>query len=301
MLADELKTSFIRSTNNPFIELKGGPIEVPMDSVYMTAIVSPLAANGRKYSCQEGFNHCFVAWWFVLWHYFILVVNGVIQLTFIYYAWDVVQDEAGEYNFCHDDQYLLIICFLLFASGIIKDARETMAMWLWLYQFPPASGWEELELTLEDEDPEKAKEGEERKKKINSGMPIWYKLLVSIFVVLPKYGISVLLFLAGGTYLVRSRDREDLIINSVALFFILDIDEMLWKNLIPPEHQVITTEEIPPIRSPLSNAWLLELFTLVNGVATLLVSAAMTGGLYYLACGIEPDVYNNSTVSVPAE
>jgi len=261
----------------------------------MTAIVSPLAANAGKYSCKEGFNHCFVAWWFVIWHYFILVVNGVIQLTFIYYAWAVVQDKGGD-SFCHDDQYLLIICFLLFASGIIKDARESMAMWLWLYQFPAAPGWQELELTDEDEEKGK-KEGGERKKKINSGMPFWYKLLVSIFVVLPKYCISVLLFLAGGTYLVRSESREDLIINSVALFFILDIDEMLWKNLIPPEHQTITTEEIPKLTTPLNNAWLLEAFTLVNGVVTLLVSAAMTGGIYYLACNLESFHPDNSTVT----
>jgi len=251
----------------------------------MTAIVSPLSANGRNYEKSEtGIFRCFITWWFVFWHYMLVAFNVAIQYVFIYYAWDVVQAKDGT-MFCHEEQLLLIVCYLLFCSGIIKDTRESFAIALWLKEFPTSDTWKELEIT----------EFDDGISEITSGMTIWYKWFVIIFIVLPKISIAVLLCLVGGIYLSRSETREELILNSVALFFVMEVDEMLWANLIPTEHQRITTE-MPPIKSPLARIpWMLVLFTLVNGIATLASNGVLTAGLLMISCTMER-YHGNDTV-----
>jgi len=272
-------------SKKPFSDLVGSILDVPMDSIYMTAIISVLSADGEKYQCGSKF--CFISWWTALWHYFLLVVNVVIQLVFISFAWQMVLEEPRD-TACHQQQLLLFVCFILFTIGINKDIRETILMSLWVKEFPTSEEVEELEYV----------EKEDGEKELISGIPMWYKLFVVFFVLLPKAGLALLLWLVGGVYLVRSDSVETLILNSVALFFVMEIDEMIWKNLIPTEHQLITIEEFPAMKSPLKRVkYLLVLYTFLNGITTFLLNFACASGLYVISCTSERfHDYSNQTV-----
>jgi len=229
-----------------------------------------------------------MAWWNPLWHYFLMMLNVIVQLIFIYIGWCVVVNERRD-TACHENQALLFICFVLFTIGINKDVRETLYMLLWVKEFPTSEELEELEYV----------EKEDGEKELMSGMPTWYKVFVVIFVLIPKFMVAVLLWLVGGVYLARSDSSETLILNSVALYFIMEIDEMIWKNLIPTEHQIITTERFPSIKSPLARVkWVLVLYTFLNGIISFIMNFVLTAVLYTGSCSSEWfHEYSNETLT----
>jgi len=73
---------------------------------------------------------------------------------------------------------------------------------------------------------------------------------------------------------------------------------MIWKNLIPTEHQLITIEEFPAMKSPLKRVkYLLVLYTFLNGITTFLLNFACASGLYVISCTSERfHDYSNQTV-----
>jgi len=78
----------------------------------------------------------------------------------------------------------------------------------------------------------------------------------------------------------------------------MEIDEVIWKNLIPTEHQLITVEEFPAIKSPLTRRkWMLKMYTFLNGVITFLLNVSFTTGLYLFSCTSEKfhEEYSNHT------
>merc|ERR1711972_183020 len=65
-----------------------------------------------------------------------------------------------------------------------------------------------------------------------AGMPLHWKIASTIVVWMPKALIWKLTAQAGVTFLLDTAGIEDIIVNSVALTFILGIDEMMFQNLM---------------------------------------------------------------------
>lgn len=59
------------------------------------------------------------------------------------------------------------------------------------------------------------------------------RVLIWVVILIPKFFICVYLGLMGGRWLFASTSLQDLILNSLALAFILDIDGLLFKALFP--------------------------------------------------------------------
>jgi len=75
--------------------------------------------------------------------------------------------------------------------------------------------------------------------------------------------------LFGTSWLMHSSSNQELIINSVAIFFITHIDEMIYKSFIPsPISRAI--EEIPPLHWPVDdNGLCVVCSTLFGGILQL--------------------------------
>ncbi|CAE7407178.1 unnamed protein product [Symbiodinium necroappetens] len=72
-----------------------------------------------------------------------------------------------------------------------------------------------------------------------AGMPLAWKIINIFLVVLPKLLLWSLTAQAGITFLMETSTIDDLVVNSVALAFILQIDELLCSELMPETNRAI--------------------------------------------------------------
>merc|ERR1711939_1148570 len=52
-----------------------------------------------------------------------------------------------------------------------------------------------------------------------------HKILIMILIVMPKLCIGVFFAVAGGRYIIASDDEENIILNTMSVNFVLDLDE----------------------------------------------------------------------------
>merc|ERR1712038_781992 len=80
-----------------------------------------------------------------------------------------------------------------------------------------------------------------------SGLTPAYKTFSLLFIVLPKIGLAIALLVYGTGYVMASEETADLLLNSLALIFIVEIAEILYAFLIPgPLMDVLA--DLPPVR-----------------------------------------------------
>merc|ERR1719265_557372 len=71
------------------------------------------------------------------------------------------------------------------------------------------------------------------------------KVAVSTMVLMPKLLIGICFIYIGIFFLGTSRSNTDLLLNSLACSFVLDIDELIFKNFTPQPLQDLI-QDIPP-------------------------------------------------------
>merc|ERR1719375_1254568 len=59
------------------------------------------------------------------------------------------------------------------------------------------------------------------------------RAMVYTFVILPKVGVSILLLLIGTMWLAATDSFADLVLNAIALEFVIHIDELLFEAMLP--------------------------------------------------------------------
>mmetsp|Transcript_1457 Transcript_1457/g.4956 ORF Transcript_1457/g.4956 Transcript_1457/m.4956 type:complete len:327 (+) Transcript_1457:1-981(+) len=142
--------------------------------------------------------------------------------------------DPGEYGM--EDYYCRLVCCLLFVMAVVDDLRSTLELaqllcilptrcdpWL-RYDTPDWAekdkakqmhGWWELDLV----------------KFQVAGMPLRWKLVSAMFVLLPKGYIWLTLVSTGFNYLMETAGIKDLVINCMALKFVLKMDEIVFSRL----------------------------------------------------------------------
>jgi hypothetical protein len=86
----------------------------------------------------------------------------------------------------------------------------------------------------------------------------WFRvIIVLVTVFLPKLGIAGFLGFSGAAWLIHTHDPGDLILNAVALVFVLDADEMMYNHLVPHRVRDMVSEFQPvPISKNLRCSYL---------------------------------------------
>jgi hypothetical protein len=145
--------------------------------------------------------------------------------------------DPGEYGL--ESYYLRAACVLLFVMGLWHDLKGSWTMLNLLYYVPSKEeAWMVYEVPSWDEDKEHAKavhgwsELELVKFRIN-GMPLHWKFVNLMFILLPKVYLWILTVDIGTVFLLETSVIEDMIINAVALDFILSIDELIVQSVMP--------------------------------------------------------------------
>lgn len=160
--------------------------------------------------------------------------------------WIEEKVDPGEYGL--ESHSCRFICCILFIMSTIKELYLilTMARLLW---HVPTRGESWLEAS-DGEDADSSMAADLRippdvMKWLNmvrvrvAGMPLCWKLFGALFVLIPKVLIWRLTLQTGITYLMDTAGSTDLIINAVALGFILSIDELICEVLLSRETKIL--------------------------------------------------------------
>jgi len=142
--------------------------------------------------------------------------------------------DAGEYGV--EDYWCRAACIFIFMMAVVDDLRATLnlarLLWIvptqaesWISYEPPdwankedakaVHGWTELDLV----------------KFHVAGIPCPWKVLNVIAIWIPKFFIWLALASTGVHYLMETADIVDMVVNAMALTFVLDIDEMVFARL----------------------------------------------------------------------
>lgn len=81
------------------------------------------------------------------------------------------------------------------------------------------------------------------------GVPYWYKLFVYVCVLFPKLMIAIYMWIVGTAYIVLSESNSDLIIDTLAVGFVADIDDIVFRFTTSPQ-MTTAIESLPPIHPP---------------------------------------------------
>eukprot|EP00041_Stephanoeca_diplocostata_P041792 m.8951 g.8951 ORF g.8951 m.8951 type:complete len:418 (-) comp6783_c0_seq2:89-1342(-) len=158
-----------------------------------------------------------------LWVAMILV--QVSQAGIIYYLSKVVDDVDNE---CQDTPRMLqLIALLVFTTQIWRDIWETFKYGIYLRVTPTVKQWTNANVFVVDD-----RTGEPDKFAPGHGITNHYRYALYLIVILPKFLIAVALWWFGTGFLVNSTTDADLLLNTVALLFVLDLDENLG-DLVP--------------------------------------------------------------------
>ncbi|CAE7919216.1 unnamed protein product [Symbiodinium necroappetens] len=146
--------------------------------------------------------------------------------------------DPGEYGV--ESKNCRILCCMLFIVSVLDDVIGTFNMArvlidvptradLWIDYEPPGESWA-------SKDHAKTIAGKTEidfvKLKI-AGMPLFWKIVNIVIILLPKMILWKVTAQAGICFLMETQGIEDVVVNAVGLSFILQIDELLCLELMP--------------------------------------------------------------------
>eukprot|EP00494_Astrolonche_serrata_P029584 UN29851 len=196
------------------------PVETKMSlplSMYSAAMVIPL--------CQVG-SSTYQKWIIYIQITLLYLANGFIQLGLITYVYWIYQDQEDEYGECggyKTRQPVRWMCILLYTAVCAGDIVETMKLAFWTWYFPSTSepgAWEKLSYeVVEQADGDTVTE-------YKSGMNTLYRVYIFLIVLAPKMMLALALLGYGTGFIVTTNDEAEILLNALALVFVLEIDEL---------------------------------------------------------------------------
>lgn len=185
-------------------------------TIYSAALISPFGTRRHLTTTCGGF---FLNAVLVLPNWLLLFVNFGIQAAFVYFVGEI----GGPDTYCPVNPILRSAGLLVFLIYNVGEIVETLTLFHWLALMPTAKKVRPIAFG-EDADGFSI---------VVSGIPAWYKVLSGALVLLPKLAIGVALCFLGAGFLLHSPDEGSLIINSVGLFFVTQIDELFFVAFTP--------------------------------------------------------------------
>lgn len=158
--------------------------------------------------------------------------------------------DPGEYGI--ENNWCRMVCVTLFMISVVDDIMGTWRLAFTLYAVPTrGEPWISYEVP-------QGMGREDAKKKLDmceldfvkfrvAGMPLGWKVVNVLFVLIPKLMIWLALVLSGVHYLMETADIVDVVVNAMALNFILQVDEMMFSRVstLITQHIMSHLEDLP--------------------------------------------------------
>jgi len=160
-----------------------------------------------------------------------LVVNWVVQIYFLNKIMDITHDGIVamklEGEDCETlDPMLRILCIMYFSLYVLMDVEETIDLIVLVLYLIPNSPKGPSELF-------KFENVGGDVQLIGGGFSKGRKIILMLTVMIPKLLVAFVMMFLGCKYLSGSGSNADLFLNSLALTFIIDVDEMMHISMTP--------------------------------------------------------------------
>jgi hypothetical protein len=157
--------------------------------------------------------------------------------------------DPGEYGL--EDYFCRVVCCFIFAMAMMDEFNVTFMLLRLFWKLPTKDEtWIKFELPEWDPDKSKAKKmfgwNELNLVKFGvAGMSLQWKLLNICVVFVPKFVILIFLVSLGFYFLLETAGIVDMILNSLAMTFILEMDELIFGVLttVPVKHMMANLED----------------------------------------------------------
>lgn len=107
-----------------------------------------------------------------------------------------------------------------------------------------------------------------------------YKFWSFFSIGIPKLAIAVLLGYYGGMYIAKSADQETMLLNTLAVMFVIDVDEILYEAFIS-DYTKDSLEHMKAVEVPVSNSVRFSMWAMSTVVYPLIVLAASASTVFY--------------------
>ena len=195
-----------------------------------------------------------------------LLLTGLcvtIQLIFIIY----IRREETELDTCVNNAIELRWAGVFsFSAYCASEMAETVRIWAWILRFKTTRRTELLQLYYdrdeiegENSTAEPAGRGPGRarpraragsscctRRRYASGVSRTFKLLYTLLLVLPKGTMDVAIWWTGSRFIAKSKSNAELILNCVAILFVLELDDQLYRVTVPATVQDMFSS-LPPV------------------------------------------------------
>jgi len=259
--------SKVRNTSEPGEGMENYiPLSLP-ESAYSAIMILPLCSHLGRTPCKRI--------WIFAQVFGCHFCNVVFQGMFLGYVFDMYAEQEEAIGTCGGrvtNDTLRGLCILVYMAYCIADLAETFKMGVYINAFPKAAKWEKLLLV----------ENEEGEFEYASGMPRWYKFYCYSVVLFPKFCIAGALAGYGTGFVVNTEENADLVLNALALTFILEIDELMYDYFMTFQMQEIVSEQIPSIHLKADTMQSMNKHYGMFVKAGVLIAATMT--TYYSYC-----------------
>jgi len=143
-----------------------------------------------------------------------------------------------------DSQILRKLCVIAFVLWLFKDLRQTYEIAMLILKLPNQAGkWMVMKMVTESSMVQLDKKGfleHEDEAEIEwqiDAMELQWKIITSVFIIIPKFMVAVALCYYGSVWLLNTTERSDLILNAVALVFVLELDEAVFAAVMSSDTQ----------------------------------------------------------------
>mmetsp|Transcript_50183 Transcript_50183/g.93989 ORF Transcript_50183/g.93989 Transcript_50183/m.93989 type:complete len:344 (-) Transcript_50183:63-1094(-) len=205
--------------------------------------------------------------------YLHLAVNYAMQIAFLVCIWQIHLwqhqrldwavrkhrgEDIGEYaegaGECWKIAFTLYsICQIVFVAYVCTEIQQTFDKALMIHQNIPTTPVSEV-LRWE--------RGDDGPVLVSGGMSQTRKMVIFVFIVIPKLGIAVALIVIGGQMLASTGSNTDLVFNTLAVNFVQDADELIF-NFLAPSSMKHAIEALPPFKvKRVKDGWQRRVFQL---------------------------------------
>ena len=303
--ADESPVDTAVTLSHPFRfnNAKVYELDIPKESIYGIALLGPtILDQGSSTNFLKKiwllFSHC----------YLLLIINFVCQIYLLVIIAEIVQRKAPQDiiglfaiknpgaekdGTCNANDYMIFVCTCLFVACVLGDLAETFTISQWLYHIDIKNKITEISLS----------ETESGNVKMVLGMTRLHKIFDVIFIIIPKCIIGILLAWYGAVYVAISDTNENAFLNTLAIYFICEIDELLFKAFIPSMLQTALSKVSPisaNVNPKIKEYLLLYGPILMCTVVGILVFSSVSATCFCNTCGVNstsfcsPESLNNA-------
>mmetsp|Transcript_57841 Transcript_57841/g.103475 ORF Transcript_57841/g.103475 Transcript_57841/m.103475 type:complete len:438 (+) Transcript_57841:69-1382(+) len=160
--------------------------------------------------------------------YMRLTLNYLIQIPMVYGLKLISEEDQGliKSGDCDKTSPALVYAGLfVFVCAAVADIEETIDITDIAWNLIPTTEKSRTLLYVEDD--------EDELEFVDGGFSFTRKLGIMIFIIVPKLLIALAVLAYGSLFLAASTSNADVLLNALALIFIVEIDELIFSSFAP--------------------------------------------------------------------